>query len=153
MSQKPDIDQSPEQAPEQAAEVTSTGESLDTVLSSIREAVTSHAEGDAPGTGTGARAPGRITPLAAAFDDLRREIAQLRENLNQQQSMPDKATPDEATSDEAAPVQASALGQKELEALIAKIVQPMLRAWLDAHLPPLAERLIREEIEKLSRER
>ena len=133
MSQKPDIDQSPEQA----AEITSTGESLDTVLSSIREAVTSHAEGDAPGTGTPgtrARAPGRITPLAAAFDDLRREIAQLRENLNEQQSSP-------------------ALGQKELEDLIARIAQPMLRAWLDAHLPPLAERLIREEIEKLSRER
>ena len=125
MSQKPDIDQSPEQA----AEITSTGESLDTVLSSIREAVTSHAEGDAPG---------RITPLAAAFDDLRREIAQLRENLNQQRSTPDEASP--------------ALGQKELEDLIAKIAQPMLRAWLDAHLPPLAERLIREEIEKLSRE-
>ena len=132
MSQKPDIDQSPEQA----AEITSTGESLDTVLSSIREAVTSHAEGDAHGTG--APAPERIMPLAAAFDDLRREIAQLRENLNQQRTTPDEASP--------------ALGQKELEVLIAKIAQPMLRAWLDAHLPPLAERLIREEIEKLSRE-
>ena len=126
MSQKPDIDQSSEEAPE----ITSTGESLDTVLSSIREVVTSHAEGGAPGQ----TAPGRIAPLAAAFDDLRREITQLRENLNEQQSSP-------------------ALGQKELEDLIARIAQPMLRAWLDAHLPPLAERLIREEIEKLSRER
>ena len=131
MSQKPDIDQSSEDAPE----ITSTGESLDTVLSSIREVVTSHAEGGAPGrTAPGRVAPGRIAPLAAAFDDLRREITQLRENLNEQQSSP-------------------ALGQKELEDLIARIAQPMLRAWLDAHLPPLAERLIREEIEKLSRER
>ena len=131
MSQKPDIDQSSEDAPE----ITSTGESLDTVLSSIREVVTSHAEGGAPGRiAPGRIAPGRIAPLAAAFDDLRREITQLRENLNEQQSSP-------------------ALGQKELEDLIARIAQPMLRAWLDAHLPPLAERLIREEIEKLSRER
>ena len=141
MSQKPDIDQSSEEAPE----ITSTGESLDTVLSSIREVVTSHAEGGAPGRiapgrvapgriAPGRVAPGRIAPLAAAFDDLRREITQLRENLNEQQSSP-------------------ALGQKELEDLIARIAQPMLRAWLDAHLPPLAERLIREEIEKLSRER
>ena len=131
MSQKPDIDQSSEDAPE----ITSTGESLDTVLSSIREVVTSHAEGGAPGRiAPGRVAPGRIAPLAAAFDDLRREITQLRENLNEQQSSP-------------------ALGQKELEDLIARIAQPMLRAWLDAHLPPLAERLIREEIEKLSRER
>ena len=130
MSQKPDIDQSSEDAPE----ITSTGESLDTVLSSIREVVTSHAEGGAPGrVAPGRVAPGRIAPLAAAFDDLRREITQLRENLNEQQSSP-------------------ALGQKELEDLIARIAQPMLRAWLDAHLPPLAERLIREEIEKLSRE-
>ena len=130
MSQKPDIDQSSEDAPE----ITSTGESLDTVLSSIREVVTSHAEGGAPGRiAPGRVAPGRIAPLAAAFDDLRREITQLRENLNEQQSSP-------------------ALGQKELEDLIARIAQPMLRAWLDAHLPPLAERLIREEIEKLSRE-
>ena len=131
MSQKPDIDQSSEDAPE----ITSTGESLDTVLSSIREVVTSHAEGGAPGrVAPGRIAPGRVAPLAAAFDDLRREITQLRENLNEQQSSP-------------------ALGQKELEDLIARIAQPMLRAWLDAHLPPLAERLIREEIEKLSRER
>ncbi len=127
MSQSPQ-DSRP-QDNEEIAESTSSGESLDNVLSSIRDAVTAHAEGGVSG---------RSSPLALAFDDLRQEIARLHQNLN------------EKTSE-------AVLGQKELEELIAKIVQPMLasmlKTWLDTNLPPLAERLIREEIAKLSRER
>ena len=38
-----------------------------------------------------------------------------------------------------------------LEETAAEILRPMLRQWLDAHLPSIVERLVREEIERVSR--
>lgn len=40
-----------------------------------------------------------------------------------------------------------------LEELVKDALRPMLKAWLDTHLPPLVERLVREEIERASRGR
>lgn len=40
-----------------------------------------------------------------------------------------------------------------LEELVKEALRPMLKAWLDLHLPPLVERLVREEIERASRGR
>jgi len=37
-------------------------------------------------------------------------------------------------------------------ALTRELLRPMLTAWLDANLPPLVERLVRAEIERVSRE-
>ncbi len=124
MSQRSDDTDKPSE------ESTSSGESLDVVLSSIRDAVTTHAKNGTEGS--------RASPLALAFDDLRREVKRLRDNLGEKK---------------AAPV----LSQKEIEELVMQVARPMLSAmlktWLDTNLPPLAERLIREEIERLSRER
>jgi cell pole-organizing protein PopZ len=33
------------------------------------------------------------------------------------------------------------------------MLRPMLKDWLDENLPPLVERLVREEIERVSRRR
>jgi uncharacterized protein len=41
---------------------------------------------------------------------------------------------------------------RTLEDLVRELLRPMLRDWLDAHLPPLVERLVREEIQRMSRE-
>lgn len=42
---------------------------------------------------------------------------------------------------------------RTLEDLVTDMLRPMLRDWLDANLPPLVERLVREEIERVSRGR
>jgi cell pole-organizing protein PopZ len=34
-----------------------------------------------------------------------------------------------------------------------EMLRPMLKAWLDDNLPPLVERLVREEIERVARRR
>jgi uncharacterized protein len=40
---------------------------------------------------------------------------------------------------------------RTLEDLVREMLQPMLRAWLDDNLPTLVERLVRAEIERVSR--
>lgn len=42
---------------------------------------------------------------------------------------------------------------RNLEEVVSETLQPLLRGWLDANLPPLVERLVREEIERVSRGR
>ena len=45
----------------------------------------------------------------------------------------------------------SAGGSRTLEDLVADLLKPMLKQWLDQNLPPLVERLVREEIERVAR--
>ena len=40
---------------------------------------------------------------------------------------------------------------RTLEDLVREMLRPMLRTWLDTNLPPLVERLVREEIERVAR--
>jgi cell pole-organizing protein PopZ len=40
---------------------------------------------------------------------------------------------------------------RTLEDLVREMLRPMLKAWLDDNLPPLVERLVRAEIERVSR--
>ena len=42
---------------------------------------------------------------------------------------------------------------RTLEDLVADMMRPMLKSWLDDNLPSLVERLVREEIERVSRGR
>ncbi|WP_420867633.1 PopZ family protein [Afifella marina] len=42
---------------------------------------------------------------------------------------------------------------RTLEDLVSEMLRPMLKEWLDDNLPPLVERLVREEIERVSRGR
>jgi cell pole-organizing protein PopZ len=44
-------------------------------------------------------------------------------------------------------------GSRTIDDLVEDLVRPMLRDWLDDNLPPLVERLVREEIERVSRGR
>lgn len=41
---------------------------------------------------------------------------------------------------------------RTLEDLVRELLRPMLKDWFDAHLPQLVERLVREEIQRMSRE-
>ena len=38
-----------------------------------------------------------------------------------------------------------------LDSLVSNLVRPLLRQWLDAHLPEIIERVVREEIRRLAR--
>ena len=42
---------------------------------------------------------------------------------------------------------------RTLEDLVREMLRPMLKSWLDDNLPPLVERLVRDEIERVSRGR
>jgi len=42
---------------------------------------------------------------------------------------------------------------RTLEDLVREMLRPMLKAWLDENLPHMVERLVRAEIERVSRDR
>jgi uncharacterized protein len=46
-----------------------------------------------------------------------------------------------------------AQNSRSLEDVVSETLQPMLKAWLDDNLPSLVERMVREEIERVSRGR
>jgi uncharacterized protein len=48
-------------------------------------------------------------------------------------------------------VMARALGERSVEDMTEDLLRGMLKNWLDAHLPSLVERLVREEIERVAR--
>ena len=41
------------------------------------------------------------------------------------------------------------LAEQALEGLVRELLRPMLAEWLDKNLPPLVERLVRAEIERV----
>lgn len=51
----------------------------------------------------------------------------------------------------AAPAAGPAAGDRTLEETTRELLKPLLKAWLDANLPPLIERIVREEIARLGR--
>ncbi len=48
-------------------------------------------------------------------------------------------------------IMARAIGEGDLEGVTRDMLRPMLKAWLDDNLPPLVEKLVREEIERVAR--
>ncbi|MEM7739785.1 MAG: DUF2497 domain-containing protein [Pseudomonadota bacterium] len=47
-------------------------------------------------------------------------------------------------------VQVTQQGGKTLEDMVAQMIQPMLKAWLNEHLPAIVERKVEEEVKRLS---
>ena len=41
-------------------------------------------------------------------------------------------------------------GGPTIEDLVREEIRPLLKAWLDNHLPPMVERLVRQEIERVT---
>jgi cell pole-organizing protein PopZ len=42
---------------------------------------------------------------------------------------------------------------RTLDEMVAEMLRPMLKAWLDDNLPGMVERIVRDEIERVSRGR
>lgn len=64
----------------------------------------------------------------------------------------------QAASQQAAPAAAAAprppsptVGGRALEDMVAEMLRPMLKQWLDANLPSVVERLVQQEIQKMTR--
>ena len=47
--------------------------------------------------------------------------------------------------------QVAARGVRHVDETVEEMLRPMLRSWLDENLPSMVERLVREEIERVSR--
>lgn len=107
---------------------TASGESLDDVLTTIRDTVHAHVQG-APSS------------LSQALAELRTEISNLQNQLGTQNTQENRG---------------ALLSPEVLEDVITQTAKPMLavilKDWVDRHLPPLAEQIIREEIDKIARE-
>jgi len=86
------------------------------------------------------------------------EFAQMTEEL------PDLVAPEVATAATASFAQLLQPSRKAVEAsdrptgdgllvetLVRMAVEPMLKAWLDEHLEPIVERIVKREVERLSR--
>ena len=43
-------------------------------------------------------------------------------------------------------------GSTTLEEIVRSEMRPILKAWLDEHLPPLVERLVQREIKRITRQ-
>ena len=50
-----------------------------------------------------------------------------------------------------APAAQAAAGRRGAEAQLLEALRPMLQTWLDTHMPPIVERLVRREIERAQR--
>jgi len=42
-------------------------------------------------------------------------------------------------------------GGRTLESMVMELMKPMLRAWLDENLPPIVDRLVQKEVERIAR--
>jgi cell pole-organizing protein PopZ len=43
------------------------------------------------------------------------------------------------------------MGNVTLEDIVRELMRPMLREWLDVHLPPIIEKVVQKELDKIAR--
>ena len=130
--------------------------SMEEILASIRRIITD--EGDAPASaGT----------LAAAAPDVAADapvVEPVADVLELTQPLPETATGPGLLSEATAAVASQSLSalsglmvrnyegaDNTLESLVREMLKPMLREWLDAHLPELVERIVAREVERITR--
>ena len=49
------------------------------------------------------------------------------------------------------PVDRKGTGTVTLEDIVRELMRPMLREWLDVHLPPIIEKVVQKELDKIAR--
>ncbi|MGE0155261.1 MAG: DUF2497 domain-containing protein, partial [Reyranellaceae bacterium] len=91
----------------------------------------------AGGTQQGIVSGQAASAAAAAFDRLAQAALQ--------QSQPPAAPP------QAPRAPSPTVGGRALEDMVAEMLKPMLRQWMDANLPAIVERLVQQEIQKMSK--
>ncbi len=129
--------------------------SIEDILASIRRSIIS--DDDAGEPACAEAAPGRTPSLAKA--GARKAVAKKAHGTNGQDNADAPARSDIAADhepdDPARALTHLVLTQnpRTLEDLVCDMLKPMLKAWLDDNLPNMVERLVRAEIERVSRGR
>lgn len=129
--------------------------SMEDILSSIRKII---AEDNAAAAASvsPARPRGRTQPVAdAAVSD---EVLELTENASVSAGEPILSPVAAAASLEALSslsklvVKPEVPGSDTLEGLVREMLKPLLKDWLDAHLPEIVERMVAQEVTRLTRQ-
>jgi len=136
--------------------------SMEEILSSIKRIIAEEGEA-AP------RARRRVSPSPApvGHDDVLELDQPVEEVAATVTDTPQPATPAEPIISSAAAeasrarldslsrlvVKPETAGADTLEGLVREMLKPMLRDWLDAHLPDIVERLVAQEISRISSQR
>ena len=129
--------------------------SMEDILSSIRKII---AEDNAAAAASvsPARPRGRTQPVAdAAVSD---EVLELTENASVSAGEPILSPVAAAASLEALSslsklvVKPEVPGSDTLEGLVREMLKPLLKEWLDAHLPEIVERMVAQEVTRLTRQ-
>lgn len=81
-------------------------------------------------------------------------LASIRSRLNDDTPVPAEPAPPRAAEEPAPVADIGAVvvgnGQMTIETLIHSLIEPMLKAWLDANMPEIVERMAQDEIRRLT---
>lgn len=141
--------------------------SMEEILSSIKRIIAEEGEGTAPrARPVSMRKPREPQPLAEPVAERADEVLELTEPVAAEPAPPPPAdstpAPAELVSPRAATASRDALASlsamvvkpdapgNTLEGLVREMLKPMLKEWLDAHLPELVEKLVAREIARIS---
>ena len=128
--------------------------SMDEILSSIKRIIADD-DRNRPATKRAAK--------AAASDDAQEEVLELTaadENLgsdevllddNKAQSLRHSFSALQTLSEPGAAPQIVRSGETSLEGLTRDLLRPMLKDWLDTHLPPIVEAMVEREIMRITK--
>ncbi|MDD9990414.1 MAG: DUF2497 domain-containing protein [Rhodospirillales bacterium] len=108
------------------------------ILESIGRIV---ADGEGRDSGSAEGAPSEAEPAPAAGDD--DDILDLVDRVDEQGNVIRLDREREGVPEVAEDARAS-------ESQVLETLRPMLQAWLDTHMPPMVERLVKREIERVS---
>lgn len=129
--------------------------SMEDILSSIRKIIAEDNTAAAASVSP-ARPRGRTQPVAdAAVSD---EVLELTENASVSAGEPILSPVAAAASLEALSslsklvVKPEVPGSDTLEGLVREMLKPLLKDWLDAHLPEIVERMVAQEVTRLTRQ-
>ena len=129
--------------------------SMEDILSSIRKIIAEDNTAAAASVSP-ARPRGRTQPVAdAAVAD---EVLELTENASVSAGEPILSPVAAAASLEALSslsklvVKPEVPGSDTLEGLVREMLKPLLKEWLDAHLPEIVERMVAQEVTRLTRQ-
>ena len=135
-------------------------QSMQDILASIRSIITKGDEQpvEPPRPGTVADAFEKRAPSDLSASPELQELARIVRDGVEDEVLPDKREDDTPAirAQSAQTLSGTAVrgyegADKTLEGVVADLLRPMLKSWLDENLPPLVERLVAAEIKKRTR--
>lgn len=143
--------------PRTSAEDVRDGRTTEEMLDSIRRMIDDERRMAETGTGDGAQMADEDDDILELVDEVNEETSDPASEIISEQAVRQssasfaglaKAVEEEA---EAARLVRVREGGETVEDMVRAFLKPMLKEWLDAHLPDIVERLVRQEIERVSR--